>query len=391
MQYLIYTHGGSGNHGCEALARTILDILGRNKQAGDVLCLASYRMVEDIKYLSDKKDVTFLAYRHYDRTCVLRILSALLNRLGVRRQNWYYRISDQELIEFASPKTVAISIGGDNYCYGAPYGIYETNRRLRMKGVKSVLLGCSIDEAALTQEMLLDLKGYDLIHVRESITYETLRAKGLDNLALFPDTAFSLPQTDCSDAFFESEEVIGINSSPLLLKHAADPDMIMRNFNRLIAWILGNTSARVALIPHVEWPGNQDMVTLRQIQSFFPSERVKLFPNGSCLVQKGIIGRCSFLVAARTHASIAGYSAGVPTLAVGYSVKARGIAKDLFGSYEGYVIPVQRMAREDDLMLGFIPLYNRKAEIRSHLQTMMPVYRRQLHQLEETLCKVISR
>ena len=35
---------------------------------------------------------------------------------------------------------------------------------------------------------------------------------------------------------------------------------------------------------------------------------------------------------------------------MGYSVKARGIAKDLLGTDENYVVPVQSLKSEDDLL-----------------------------------------
>jgi hypothetical protein len=68
---------------------------------------------------------------------------------------------------------------------------------------------------------------------------------------------------------------------------------------------------------------------------------------------KGVIRHCRFLVAARTHASIAGYSTKVPTVVMGYSVKSRGIAKDLFGTADHYVLPIDRMVGEDELTDSF--------------------------------------
>ncbi len=59
------------------------------------------------------------------------------------------------------------------------------------------------------------------------------------------------------------------------------------------------------------------------------------------------------MIAARTHASIAGYSTGVPTLVVGYSVKAVGIASDLFGIAINYVLPVNALSREEELTEAF--------------------------------------
>ena len=89
---------------------------------------------------------------------------------------------------------------------------------------------------------------------------------------------------------------------------------------------------------------------------------------------KGYIARCRFMIAARTHASIAAYSTCVPTLVVGYSVKAKGIAKDIFGSYENYVLPVQSLSKEDELVNAFNWLYQHEDSIRTHLETMMPEY-----------------
>lgn len=66
-------------------------------------------------------------------------------------------------------------------------------------------------------------------------------------------------------------------------------------------------------------------------------------------------------IGARTHATIAAYSSCVPTLVVGYSIKARGIAKDLFGTDEGYVLPVQALAKKEDLVNAFDWLYQNAA------------------------------
>src|SRR3546814_416304 len=38
-----------------------------------------------------------------------------------------------------------------------------------------------------------------------------------------------------------------------------------------------------------------------------------------------------FFIGARTHATIAGMSSTVPTISISYSIKARGINRDLFG------------------------------------------------------------
>ena len=68
------------------------------------------------------------------------------------------------------------------------------------------------------------------------------------------------------------------------------------------------------------------------------------------------------------------YSSCVPTLVVGYSVKARGIARDLFGTEEGYVLPVQEMTNPDQLTKAFCCLYQQREQISAHLHQIMPSY-----------------
>ena len=89
---------------------------------------------------------------------------------------------------------------------------------------------------------------------------------------------------------------------------------------------------------------------------------------------KGYIRRCRFFITARTHASIAAYSSCVPTIVLGYSIKAKGIATDLFGTSENYVLPVQNIRSETDLLENFKWLLNNETAIRDRLTQLMPSY-----------------
>jgi polysaccharide pyruvyl transferase WcaK-like protein len=79
-------------------------------------------------------------------------------------------------------------------------------------------------------------------------------------------------------------------------------------------------------------------------------------------------------VGARTHATIAAYSTGVPTLVVGYSVKSKGIATDLFGTDKNYVVPVQDLQDQNKLTEAFLWIQSRETAIRNRLQQIMPEY-----------------
>lgn len=105
---------------------------------------------------------------------------------------------------------------------------------------------------------------------------------------------------------------------------------------------------------------------------------------------KSIIAQCCFFVGARTHATIAAYSSCVPTLVVGYSVKARGIARDIFGTEEEYVIAVQSMKDTFALKRAFEKLWGKKNEIREYLNRTMPQYCEEVlkaKKILETVCE----
>ena len=146
----------------------------------------------------------------------------------------------------------------------------------------------------------------------------------------------------------------------------------MANYIKLIQHILSETKYSVALIPHVIWKNSDDLQTLLDLYKLFrDNERVAIIDVNrtlNCCQLKYIISKCKFLVTARTHASIAAYSTGVPTLVTGYSVKAKGIAKDIFGDYKGYVCPVQELSSEKDLLNDFLYVVNNQEFIRQKLR-----------------------
>ena len=128
---------------------------------------------------------------------------------------------------------------------------------------------------------------------------------------------------------------------------------------------MDHSKLQIALIPHVVWEQNDDRKPIHELfERFKGTGRVVEIGDGTCEELKGYIARCRLFVGARTHATIAAYSSLVPTLVVGYSVKARGIAKDLFGTEAHYVIPVQSLSRAED-----------EEPVREHLKEIMPAYK----------------
>ena len=67
------------------------------------------------------------------------------------------------------------------------------------------------------------------------------------------------------------------------------------------------------------------------------------------------------------------------------SVKAKGIAKDLFGTTENYVIPTQELRTEDQLTKGMQWIIDNKDEIKTHLEEIMPEYKKQVYKVRDIL------
>ena len=99
-----------------------------------------------------------------------------------------------------------------------------------------------------------------------------------------------------------------------------------------------------------------DLEILNKIKKHYNGEDRIFLERGdyNCNELKYIISKCSILVAARTHASIAAYSTCVPTLVIGYSVKSKGIAKDLFGDYRNYVISKDELTSEELKKISYL-------------------------------------
>lgn len=404
-QIILYMHAGSGNHGCEAIVNSLCHMMKEDA------VLVSYRGNEDEQYTL--KDLCEIKQERSFEEHKLAHIAYYAYRMLTKDAASFLRYRYEDIFE-KPMSPLAISIGGDNYCYDSMLSdLRLANLAFTQKGTKTVLLGCSIEPELLksgqgTNRILEDLSHYHLIIARESLTYNALCAAfekrqeegnhnnsnntTRDTLAIprivqIPDPAFTLGyvRKKVPDGFWKGNTV-GVNVSPLIQKSESVPGITMKCYEELIEWIIEHTDMQIALIPHVVWKNNDDRKPLSELYEKYKStERLLQIPDGSCEELKGYISQCRFFVGARTHATIAAYSTCVPTLVVGYSVKAAGIAQDLFGSTDHYVLPVQSLKDPQDLIQGFQWLMEQEDSIREHLQRKIPDYQRQALQTGEEI------
>ena len=408
-QIILYMHAGSGNHGCEAIVNSLCHMMKEDA------VLVSYRGSEDEQYTL--KNLCEIKQERSFKEHKLAHLFYYAYRMLTKDAASFLRYRYEDI--FKQPMSpLAISIGGDNYCYDSMLSdLRLANLAFTQKGTKTVLLGCSIEpellkrgQGAQAERILEDLSRYHLIIARESLTYHALCAAfkkrqeesnhnisnhnnsnhnnsnnktpetlNVPGIVQIPDPAFTLGyvRKKVPDGFWKGNTV-GVNVSPLIQKSESIPGITMKCYEELIEWIIEHTDMQIALIPHVVWKNNDDRKPLSELYEKYKStERLLQIPDGSCEELKGYISQCRFFVGARTHATIAAYSTCVPTLVVGYSVKAAGIAQDLFGSTEHYVLPVQSLKDPQDLVQGFQWLMEQEDSIREHLQRKIPDYQKQ--------------
>lgn len=389
-KFFLYGHNGSGNHGCEAIVRSTCKIL--REGFGDIdITLASGNTSEDREYvvnevtglINEKNTVSKLSLPYINAYINLKLRKDGLEAEKLAYRKTFYNVDKN---------TIAFSIGGDNYCYPGYERFTMLHNMLRERNIKTVLWGCSVEPSKINEFIKEDLINYDLIISRESLTYDALKNIGA-NVKLYPDPAFQLNKIEKDlPVNFKENNTVGINISPMIIRNEVNDGITMKNYSKLIEYILENTDMNVALIPHVIWKdNNDDRIPSRELYEKFKStNRVYLLEDNNCEILKGYISRCRFFIGARTHATIAAYSTNIPTLVIGYSVKAKGIAKDIFGSYENYVLPVQSLSKENDLVDAFKWMQDREDIIKTHLCEFMPNYKAKSLRAVDEVAKLIK-
>lgn len=424
---LFYMHGGSGNHGCEAIVTGLLGG-GKLKGAQEEALLLSMRADEDRRYLPQNL-CRITEEKHVEDSRLVHMMLYGCKKI-TGDAGTYLRYRYRPAFENGRSYACAVSIGGDNYCY--PLMVDElmaANAVLHKKGIRTILLGCSVEPSLLKsaseggapdaergghtkEELLQDLLSYHTVLARESLTFTALKeaqqsaaaqgVKGADKarILLVPDPAFLMEPAPAEETVypphFAPGKTIGLNLSPMAEDYEANKGCVRESFLALIRHILETSDDAVALIPHVIWKNSNDLTVLQELYETARSEvspedrdRIMLVQDQPARALKRIISECRLFIGARTHSTIAAYSTGVPTLVIGYSVKAKGIAKDLFGDavisgetyrQENYVLPVQELTDPQQLVLKYDRMRAAEPELRAYLRKKLPDYIREAEQ-----------
>ncbi len=368
------------NRGSEALVRGTIDIVKRAESNSEiVLCSGEEEFGSHLNIPFVDKYVRRQSY--YSGFSMNRLFVNLYRKV-LRSTDKADDIKYKELIRQCKDADLVIVSGGDNY--DKSYHMFElmnsVNRAIhRNSKAKMVMYDCSLAAEDIDSDIQKDFALFDVVTAREKLTYGELK-KIIPDVPIhyYPDPAFVMQKEEIPfPDGFEEGNTIGVNVSSMVTEkqYGSDHSSVIRAYENMIQWILDNTAHKVMLLPHVM--KDLDLKVLRILyKNFKDNSRVLLVENEklNAIQLKYLISKCILYVGARTHSTIAAYSSCVPTLVVGYSIKSKGIAKDLFGTEEGYVISVSELENEDALKAAFVYIYQNKESIQEHLKMIMPDY-----------------
>ena len=377
---LIYQHQSSYNHGCEALAYTISKMI-KEVCPDSYITLSSFYAVDDKKFEFPAIDKIVQNDMWLKRGTfpyfVYQIDKRVLNSKSIQEKYMYCKTC----YELAKEADICVAIGGDNYCYN--------------KGKKMFLWGCSLEPDEIKGELAQHLSEFDVITPRESETYNALvNSECTSKIVMCSDPAFTLPvlQNDSLDEW-KNNKIIGLNLSPMVLNNSNDSEKVKEEFDKLIQYIINDTEYNIAFIPHVRLSFSDDVDAMKPFyEKYKNTQRVKLIDDELLNARqlKGIISQCNIFIGARTHSIVAAYSTCVPAIALGYSIKAKGIAKDLLGTDEGNVFSVKNENDMKNLLDGLKDYIENEDAYRKKLEQNIVDYRKNSYAAQEAFKQFVE-
>lgn len=394
---LMVGNGSYRNHGCEAIVRGTATIL----RAAYGQELGFNVGVYDTPATIDEQNRT-----EVDRNVMSHSLCPPMPRWSPawwemkcnRYLHTSLRAQHRPLAPLLGMATVALEIGGDNYSldYGIPRSFMDMDRYIMSRGVPVVIWGASVGpfdrNPAFAEEMFRHLRSLKAIFARESDTVTYLAAHGVaKNVHLVADPAFVMEAaapSHCQPSSALPDKYVGVNFSPLIARYyqqdkPTSDGPTEAQMERWLTFCVGalrelrrTLDMPVVLIPHVESinPANDDLSFLaevsRRLSKCGVSDMITVGGRLHATELKSIIAGAHLFAGARTHSTIASMSSCVPTLSLGYSLKARGINVDVFG-HDRFCVDTRKLT-VDVFVEQMLALNSNWDTIRKQLQEQIP-------------------
>ena len=387
MRYFFQIHLDGGNRGCEGIVKGTAIIIGAKKDNYLGLC----QNIELDCRLGIDKYVTLIPPLRL--SLIQRVANKFIHIL--RRLKLDFGLNDIKIDQnpyFFSSMTdndVMISTGGDMMCYGDNTPSVSSNEYVTTKGYKSILWGCSMGLNNLSEIKKGTLKKFSLIYARESLSYEFFKSLGLKNVVCLPDPAFVLSPIEVElPECFKKGDVIGLNLTNYTVGAFDLNTSFGEEVRKFIRHIIETTNKHILLIPHVFWNEQDDRIIAENVYKEFNEYPgiISVLDGNRYNYQelRYIISNCYCFIGGRTHAVISAYSTCTPAIALGYSIKSKGIAKDLRLS-EKLVVDCTKSITSGCLIDSYSYLVTHYDEIKNILNDIIPDYVKKPYQIKEVI------
>ena len=394
MHMLLVGNGSHQNRGCEAITRSTIEIL---KQSFPNLSLASIGF--DKKSHTEPIDESL----NHQLIPITRFSSSWFARHAFRmvgsQKTWFPRVK-REMMQ----AKVVLALGGDNYSmdYGGGLNVHLAMLEYVVRHKRPfVIWGASVgpfDKQGPTREafVLRQLQQATAIFSRESETTRYLQNKGFEQVHEVADPAFVLSAAEPVTKQFDDTHLcgaIGVNISPLILRDLSPNDQqnTLNDLAQMLKRVAQRFDRPIALIPHVTISNSNDYPLLQVLDGLLQKLHVPTIlipPTLNASELKWVIGQLGGFIGARTHATIAAMSMGIPTLSIAYSIKAIGINCSVFGD-DRYVIAktdLQSQLFEQRI----VAMMSEETAIREHLTSVIPKIRTRALQAGHILKDVLG-
>ena len=149
---------------------------------------------------------------------------------------------------------------------------------------------------------------------------------------------------------------------------------------KVIALLMQNENTIVLLVPHAFHPPEHiesDQGVCAQVYELLrPTYGNRIELVGGTYNQseiKYIIGMCDFFIGSRMHACIAALSQNIPTVAMAYSMKFKGVMESIG---VGNLVADPREMEEQEILSVVNRAYAERDNIKNHLERTMPDVRK---------------
>lgn len=350
-----------GNRGCEALVRSNVKIISQYLSDAEFIVPTAKPELDKKQWPDHAKfNVKFTAAEPFPSRIVWWSRSKrLLPFLSSYKPS--FNITPRTMTDIKKSDYV-IMTGGDiiSFDYGLESLYYWQNicEAAIREGKKVILWAASVGpfskNKTIEKNMVSFLNKFSLITVREKNSLNYLNDIGVTNVKLVMDPAFTLDFDNSdfydSDVYKSGNKTLGFNISPLITKFRETPEQKASLTSEVLNFlnvVISEYKFSVLLIPHVgPLDGSKENSDYFYMHQFFnelkakgySSKQIDIVPNEFNATQlKSLIKKCDYFMGARTHATVASISQGVPTTSIAYSVKAKGINEALFGNLK-YVL-----------------------------------------------------